>query len=47
VTATVEQIAALPGFSASSAQKLLDRLAGPHQGTASDVAGGVAGRPRG
>jgi len=37
--ATVEQIAALPGFSASSAQKLLDRLAGPHQGTASDVAG--------
>jgi excinuclease ABC subunit C len=37
--ATVEQIAALPGFSASSAQKLLDRLAGPHQGTTSDVAG--------
>jgi len=37
--ATVEQIAALPGFSASSAQKLLDRLAGPHQGSTSDVAG--------
>ena len=37
--ATVEQIAALPGFSASSAQKLLDRLAVPHQGTTSDVAG--------